>query len=957
MKHSNNILIKRNLSFISAVLLWIFLFVVPMIVVKESIQVFLVSTTEKNIMKGKELLANEMYQFKKDFTFSSYLRSTLQKIINDHKFNTGSNNIQGIANKLSQNGIRASFLISHGRDTQNLQFYYSNEVQSKKAEFPVFLTKNLFSIINKQYLHSLYDSDLKSKFDRRYRKNTISKQSKMVFAFLQKKLNLVSSVNIEDRVVCNSISGVLNSQIYMLYFSIKENIEQKNYIKGGVFLVVKASDINFKKLQEYAKLSSNKDIVRNYSVLSNSVKDFGTKKLFRISSFSQDINGVYFQIPYPHSTLVNYIQEGSLVPKKLDESMKHLPLMKVTLPSHKFKHQFEKYYHVVKWLLNLFVLLGAIALLRSYFFGLEFNISLRSKLIIGIVMIFFAPLILSGFSMYVYSQVNFDKKQRDRLGELEQYSDKIQKQYHDFLVYKQMKVVKFAQQLNKVINNKKQNQDKFIADWLEKNTAVDVAIKHSSLKLKTFYNRSVNKKRLVKNMTDIARTIFIKSVYAVAVLGRYVDSGRGFSTEVTNDLLLQNGKFVEYRSLSSENVFSTVKITNASGLTRGIIMVRFMKNDLISEFIDEVAKKMANEYAFKQRINTAFCQLNDNGIPYLRYSNLKKDKGIIPDKVFLSAEQKTSMKYSYLANNMQYSCVIKYYLPFSFITYAVYKEPVMHIGYGLPLLFLLYMVVFITFIYVLFGQIYLEPIKSFVSVAKEIEKGNYTASAISSNILEFYHLRETFDNMTYGLEQKETLAKFVSKDVLDAVEAKDEISAGGVKIEATVLFISIYKFEDFVDTNSAESIMHLMNAFISLAEVEIDRFHGVIDKIIDGSLMVIFKENLHAEDSARAVLSIRKSAQNERIVIKAGFATGEIVSGKIGSRNGRLDLTVIGDTVNLAARLKAEAIINADTTGIIISPASIRKIKGKAKLRFLKRTNIKGKSREYPLYELLGMRS
>ena len=67
------------------------------------------------------------------------------------------------------------------------------------------------------------------------------------------------------------------------------------------------------------------------------------------------------------------------------------------------------------------------------------------------------------------------------------------------------------------------------------------------------------------------------------------------------------------------------------------------------------------------------------------------------------------------------------------------------------------------------------------------------------------------------------------------------------------------------------------------------------------------------------------------------------------------DFTVYGDAVNLAARLKSEAHKTKDT-GIIIAPSSIRKLRGLAKVAYIDRIPIKGKSREFPLYELLELR-
>ena len=91
--------------------------------------------------------------------------------------------------------------------------------------------------------------------------------------------------------------------------------------------------------------------------------------------------------------------------------------------------------------------------------------------------------------------------------------------------------------------------------------------------------------------------------------------------------------------------------------------------------------------------------------------------------------------------------------------------------------------------------------------------------------------------------------------------------------------------------------------------------------------------------------------------IRMGIASGEAISGKIGSRNGKLDYTVIGNPVNLAARLKVQA-ERALKTGIIICPYSIRMLQGKGRLNFIDRVAIKGRTnRTFPLYELEDIRN
>ena len=124
--------------------------------------------------------------------------------------------------------------------------------------------------------------------------------------------------------------------------------------------------------------------------------------------------------------------------------------------------------------------------------------------------------------------------------------------------------------------------------------------------------------------------------------------------------------------------------------------------------------------------------------------------------------------------------------------------------------------------------------------------------------------------------------------------------------------------------------------------------------------MLVFRENdadaeSHALRAARTAISLADAVRAEQISgICAGIASGTVISGKIGSYQGKLDYTVIGSPVNLAARLKSEAVDS--NTGIIISGSTMRLLKGKGRVQFLRRCSLKGKAREYNIYELCELR-
>jgi adenylate cyclase len=161
----------------------------------------------------------------------------------------------------------------------------------------------------------------------------------------------------------------------------------------------------------------------------------------------------------------------------------------------------------------------------------------------------------------------------------------------------------------------------------------------------------------------------------------------------------------------------------------------------------------------------------------------------------------------------------------------------------------------------------------------------------------------------------------------------------------------------------------LLNAYFTRMDGCIRLSHGRLDKFIGDAIMAVFRDEgpdrRQAQNACRAALAMRREVERFnrkraaqglfQVETGIGIASGSVISGRIGSRHGRLDFTVIGDPVNLAARVEAES-VKGRKTRILLAPSTIRLLKGQGRLEFLGRLPLKGKSRSFSLYELLGMR-
>ena len=179
--------------------------------------------------------------------------------------------------------------------------------------------------------------------------------------------------------------------------------------------------------------------------------------------------------------------------------------------------------------------------------------------------------------------------------------------------------------------------------------------------------------------------------------------------------------------------------------------------------------------------------------------------------------------------------------------------------------------------------------------------------------------------------------------------------------EATIIFIDIRGFTKLADQLDPEKATEIINNIFAPIVGIIDKYGGSINKFLGDGLMAIFGTPFSHEDdperAARASMEITKSiGENGNIKIgnkvkslkaRIGINTGLCISGEIGSAS-RKEFTVIGDTVNLASRLQA----NATPGKILIGEKTFQRIKGNFIIYSLRKLKIKGKKDLVSVYTL-----
>ncbi len=211
---------------------------------------------------------------------------------------------------------------------------------------------------------------------------------------------------------------------------------------------------------------------------------------------------------------------------------------------------------------------------------------------------------------------------------------------------------------------------------------------------------------------------------------------------------------------------------------------------------------------------------------------------------------------------------------------------------------------------------------------------------------------------------KSTMSRYMDPNVADKLLARGAELLGGQSVNATMLFSDIRGFTTLTEKLGAQGTVSLLNEYFSLMVDCLQREGGMLDKFIGDAIMASFgilgnsdSDEDRAVRCAIAMIRILRdwNAQRSRdgklpVNIGIGINTDNVVSGNIGSPK-RMDFTVIGDGVNLAARL--ESACKEYGSQILVSESTFKNLKGTYRAREIDFVVVKGKTQPVSIYEIL----
>lgn len=228
----------------------------------------------------------------------------------------------------------------------------------------------------------------------------------------------------------------------------------------------------------------------------------------------------------------------------------------------------------------------------------------------------------------------------------------------------------------------------------------------------------------------------------------------------------------------------------------------------------------------------------------------------------------------------------------------------------------------VTVLAILLARSIVKPLQKLTKAARQVEQGDFGKVRVDvKSADEIGVLADAFNQMAKGLSdrqrERDMFGRVVSPEVREQL-LSGQLELGGETRWVAVLFSDIRGFSTISEQHNPQEVVALLNEYLTEMASAIRPWGGYINNFIGDAIVVVFGAPLDQPNkewrAVAAALSMRQQLQtlNERRIARGevtietgiGISSGEAVVGKVGSLE-RLLYTVIGDAVNVAARLES----------------------------------------------------
>jgi adenylate cyclase len=269
-----------------------------------------------------------------------------------------------------------------------------------------------------------------------------------------------------------------------------------------------------------------------------------------------------------------------------------------------------------------------------------------------------------------------------------------------------------------------------------------------------------------------------------------------------------------------------------------------------------------------------------------------------------------------------------------------------------------------------FARTLSRPLRTLAEHTEVIARGDYGNRLQLDRADEIGQLGAAFDRMSEGLAERDKVRDLLEKNVSPEVAAqlmRDGSALGGEEREVTVLFVDLRRFTAMSESLPPREILALLNRYFDRMSGIVEIYHGIVDKYMGDEIMALFGAPVplvnHANNAILAAIEMksalgRLNAELEteglsRLKFGIGINTSKMIAGNMGSSR-RLNYSVIGDGVNVAARLQNLTRMSQYQADILVSAATLAASKGRFRTRNLGAVPVRGRDMPVEIFAVDG---
>lgn len=211
---------------------------------------------------------------------------------------------------------------------------------------------------------------------------------------------------------------------------------------------------------------------------------------------------------------------------------------------------------------------------------------------------------------------------------------------------------------------------------------------------------------------------------------------------------------------------------------------------------------------------------------------------------------------------------------------------------------------------------------NFNALVERLDQANHDIQEQNIQLLRYADdLDQSYEQLKKEELLRTQLSRYIGEDLVEQImNSSEELLVKNQRKVITVMFADIRSFTAISEYMDPEEVVFMLNEYFSIMVEIVFKNGGMLDKFVGDQLMAVFGHvsdeakgaknallsALEMQQATEALMKKRKKRGQQTFQVGIGINTGSTIIGNVGSEN-RMDYTVIGDTVNTAARLEEQS--------------------------------------------------